>query len=150
MKNREKFRDEIAEAIKEDNELNEKLCCFVKDNVIPRFVSEENMEEYPCGDMNCRTCVRMFAFWLDEEYEEPQKPAVDWSKVPVDTLVMVKDFEREEWVLRYFKGIDENCEESKYMTWIAGATSKTAYGFTEYWNYCELVEDEDDSNQNGI
>lgn len=86
----------------------------------------------------------MFAFWLDEEYIEPPKPEVDWSKVPVDTLVMVKDFEREEWVLRYFKGIDKDCEESKYMTWIAGATSKTAYGFNEYWNYCELVEDEDD------
>ena len=84
--------------------------------------------------------------WLDEEYGEPPKPEVDWGKVPVDTLVRVKDFEGEEWVLRYFKEIDENCEESKYVTWIAGSTSKTAYGFTEYWNHCELVEDEDDSN----
>lgn len=52
MKNREKYRDEIVEAIKEDNELNEKLCCFVKDNVIPRFVSEEDIEVSTCGGMN--------------------------------------------------------------------------------------------------
>ena len=146
MKNREKYRDEIVEVIKDDDVCNEKMCCFVKDNVIPRFISEEYMEECACGGMNCHTCAKMFAFWLDEEYVEPPKPEVDWSKVPVDTLVRVKDFEGEEWALRYFKEIDENCEESKYLTWIAGSTSKTAYGFTEYWNHCELVEDEDDSN----
>lgn len=145
MKNREKFRSEIAEAIKEDNELNEKLCCFVKDNVIPRFVSEENMEEYPCGDMNCRTCVRMFAFWLDEEYIEPPKPEVDWSKVPVDTLVRVRDYENCDWVLRYFKGVDESNPEEKYEAWTNGATSKTANndGYV-HWKYCELVEVEDE------
>lgn len=148
MKNREKYREEIAAAIKGDGTANEKLCRFLKDNVIPRFVPE--MEEGTCGCLYCHTCTKMFAFWLDEEYVEPKKPEVDWSKVPVDTLVRVKDFEGEEWVLRYFKEIDENCEESKYVTWIAGSTSKTAYGFTEYWNHCELVEDEDDSNQNGI
>ena len=91
MKNREKFRDEIVEAIKEDNDENGKMCCFLKDNVIPRFVSEEDMEWSVCADMNCYTCVKIFAFWLDEEYEEPPKPEVDWSKVPVDTLVRVRD-----------------------------------------------------------
>lgn len=145
MKNREKFRSEIVEAIKEDNELNEKLCCFVKDNVIPRFVSEENMEEYPCGDMNCRTCVRTFAFWLDEEYVEPPKPEVDWSKVPVDTLVRVRDSEHDEWVPRYFVGIDEN-HKGRYMVWAGGATSKTSRGSTMHWMHCELVEDADDCN----
>lgn len=144
MKNREKFRDEIVRALGDDKVVNGKTCLFMKDNVMPRFVPEENMRQNPCGFLTCETCSKMFAFWLEEEYVEPPKPEVDWSKVPVDTLVMVKDFEGEEWVLRYFKGIDENCEESKYMTWIAGSTSKTAYGFTEYWNYCELVEDDNE------
>ena len=146
MKNREKFRDEIVRALGDDEVVNGKTCRFVKDNVIPRFVPEENVMENPCGFLTCETCSKMFAFWLEEEYVEPPKPEVDWSKVPVDTLVRVKDFEGEDWVLRYFKEIDENCEESKYVTWIAGSTSKTAYGFTEYWNHCELVEDEDGSN----
>lgn len=141
MKNREKFRDEIAEAIKEDNELNEKLCCFVKDNVIPRFVSEENMEKYPCGDMNCRTCVRMFAFWLDEEYIEPPKPEVDWRNVPVDTLVRVKSFEQNEWRLRYFKKYRTGWPH--FVVWADGKTSKTVdYFEEEEWKYCELVEDD--------
>lgn len=89
MKNREKFRDEIVEAIKEDNDENGKMCCFLKDNVIPRFISEVDMELGVCGGLDCHTCAKMFAFWLDEEYEEPPKPEVDWSKVPVDTLVRV-------------------------------------------------------------
>ena len=144
MKNREKYREEIVRALGDDKVVNGKTCLFMKGNVIPRFVPEENVRQNPCGFMTCETCSKMFAFWLDEEYKEPPKPEVDWSKVPVDTLVMVKDFEGEEWVLRYFKEIDENCEESKYVTWIAGSTSKTAYGFTEYWNHCELVEEEED------
>lgn len=138
MKNREKFREKIINLTTSGEGGTPAFCEFVKSNVLPNYTNKE------CDDIWCHTCTMMFAFWLDEEYVEPQKPEVDWSKVPVDTLVMVKDFEGEEWVLRYFKEIDENCEESKYVTWIAGATSKTAYGFTEYWNYCELVEEKED------
>lgn len=95
MKNREKFRDEIVEAIKEDNDDNAKMCCFLKDNVIPRFISEEDMELSTCEGVDCHTCAKMFAFWLEEEYIEPPKPKVDWSKVPVDTLVHVRDDEND-------------------------------------------------------
>ena len=143
MKNREKYRDELVEAIKERNYENEKMCCFMRDNVIPRFVSEEDMEISTCGDVDCQTCANMFAFWLDEEYVEPPKPEVDWSKVPVDTLVRVRDYEDDEWVPRYFYGIDEN-HKGRYMVWAGGATSKTSSGSTMHWMYCELVEDEDE------
>ena len=140
MKNREKFRDAIVKNAK-TTEKRVSVCEFIKINVLPHFGAKD------CYSINCAWCKFLTELWLDEEYTEPLKPEVDWSKVPVDTLVRVKDFEGEEWVLRYFKEIDENCEESKYVTWIAGSTSKTAYGFTEYWNHCELVEDdEDDSN----
>lgn len=74
MKNREKFRDEIVEAIKEDNDESNKMCCFIQDNVIPRFASEEDMELSACGGVNCHTCAKMFAFWLDEEYLNHQSP----------------------------------------------------------------------------
>lgn len=43
MKNREKFRDEIVRALGDDEVVNGKTCRFVKDNVIPRFVPEENV-----------------------------------------------------------------------------------------------------------
>lgn len=146
MKNREKYRDEIVEVLKEDNEPNGKMCCFVKDNVIPRFVSEEDMEVCAFGGMNCHTCSKMFAFWLDEEYEEPPKPEVDWSKVPVDTLVWVRDDENDKWYLRYFKGTEDSALY-RFVTWESGATSITAYDSVENWKYCELVEDDDGSNQ---
>lgn len=143
MKNREKYREEIAVAIKDDETANEKLCRFLKDNVIPRFVPE--MEEGTCGCLYCHTCTKMFTFWLDEEYVEPLKPEVDWNKVPVDTLVRVRDDEDDEWVPRYFVGIDEN-HKGRYVVWAGGATSKTSRGSTMHWMHCELVEDEDGGN----
>lgn len=144
MKNREKFRGEIVEAIKEDNYDNGKMCCFLKDNVIPRFISEEDMELSTCGGLDCHTCSKMFAFWLEEEYIEPPKPKVDWSNVPVDTLVRVRDFESEEWTLRYFKGINACNPVERFVAWADGKTSVTANGGYTNWKYCELVEDEDD------
>lgn len=61
-----------------------------------------------CRDWSCGICGTAFAFWLDEEYTEPLKPEVDWSKVPVDTLVRVRNYENREWCLRYFKGFDKH------------------------------------------
>ena len=143
MKNREKFRDEIVKAIKEDNDENGKMCCFLKDNVIPRFISEEDMKLSTCGGVDCHTCAKMFAFWLEEEYIEPLKPEVDWSKVPVDTLVRVWDTRAYECVLRYFKEIDDSNPTRKYVAWAKGATSVTAYGQVTHWKHCELAEDEE-------
>ena len=147
MKNREKFRDEIVRALEYDEVVNGKTCRFVKDNVIPRFVPEENVRQNPCGFLTCETCSKMFAFWLGEEYVEPQKPEVDWSKVPVDTLVRVRDNEHEKWVLQYFKGIAKYRGTLEYLAWSFRTTSVTAQGNVTHWRYCELVEDEDGSNQ---
>ena len=143
MKNREKFRDEIVEAIKEDNDENGKMCCFLKDNVIPRFISEGDMELRTCGGLDCHTCAKMFAFWLEEEYIEPSKPKVDWNKVSVDTLVRVRDDENDDWVLRYFKRFMKG-QSYPFSTWADGRTSNTAGAGTDIdvWKYCELVEDE--------
>lgn len=87
----------------------------------------------------------MFAFWLEEEYIEPPKPKVDWSKVPVDTLVRVRDNEGDEWVLRYFDSFeDENFRSMSghnYRVFADGATSVTGRDYVEQWKYCELAED---------
>ena len=37
--------------------------------------------------------------WLFSEYKEPE---VDWSKVKVDTPILVKDILKSEWIKRYF------------------------------------------------
>lgn len=135
MKNREKYREEILEnAAYQKRE----ICDFKRKEMFPHFGKEDG-----CTGVSCAWCKVLLDIWLDEEYEEPQKPEVDWSKVPVDTLVRVRDHESKDWHLRYFKGID-NRNSYRFMVWSAGATSVTAEGSCMNWKYCELVEDEDE------
>lgn len=142
MKNREKYREEILNSVFRGN--GEAYCEFAKKNVLPNLT---NCTNWDCDELQaCGLCRDIFAFWLDEEYTEPPKPKVDWSKVPVDTLVRVRDREEQEWILRYFKGINEDSLRRTYEVWESGATSKTADGKYLCWNYCELVEDEYDGS----
>lgn len=133
MKNREKYKNELINVIKKDG----KLCEFVKKHEVFRMFGKDS-KSY-CK-MTCVTCGTALQLWLDEEYEEPE---VDWNKVPVDTLVRVRDYEYCEWNLRYFKGIDDS-RSDRYMAWTCGDTSKTSFGSYKHWEYCELVEEEDD------
>lgn len=136
MKNREKYKSELIKVIKKDG----KLCEFVKKHEVFRMFGKDS-KSY-CK-MTCVTCGTALQLWLDEEYEEPPKPEVDWCHVPVDTLVRVRNREEQEWILMYFKGISDYDRAHRFMTWCDGATSKTACG-GEYmmWKYCELVEEE--------
>lgn len=138
MKNREKFRSEIVESARTPVTLRDNLCEFIRKNVLPHF------GEGGCDSVNCAWCKVLLDIWLDEECEEPQKPEVDWSKVPVDTLVRVRDYENVDWFLRYFKGVDKSNPEEKYEAWSNGTTSKTANDKYVHWKYCELVEVEDE------
>ena len=138
MKNREKYKNELMNVIKKDG----KLCEFVKKHEVFRMFGKNSISY--CK-MTCVTCGTALQLWLDEEYGEPPKPEVDWGKVPVDTLVRVRDYENAEWVLRHF------CEwngdmDRKYSTFPKGRSSKTATYYIESWRFCELVEDEDGSN----
>lgn len=137
VKNRDKFRDEIIKAIK-----SRETCEFMNDTVIPEFIGSKTDSKCICEMGDCRACLIRFTLWLDEEYMEPPKSEVDWDNVPVDTLVRVRDEEDEEWILQYFKGVDEKSSGLRYLTWAGGATSKTASGWDYVsWKYCELVED---------
>ena len=134
MKNREKYREQILEcAVAPGRD----ICDFKRKEVLAHFGKG-------CGGISCSWCAVMLSLWLDEEYREPAKPEVDWSKVPVDTLVRVRDREEQEWTLMYFKGLDDEGYINRFQTWADGATSKTASGKYLCWNYCELVEEEDD------
>ena len=76
--------------------------------------------------------------WLFSEYEEPE---VDWSKVEVDTPILVTDDVRSKWFKRYFaKFVD-----GKVYAWGDGATSWTADGECDVasWNCAKLAESED-------
>lgn len=139
MKNREKFREAIVKYAKTP-EMKADVCEFIKLNVLPHFGKED------CDDINEDWCPILFELWLDEEYEEPPKPKVDWDNVPVDTLVRVRNSKNENWTLQYFKGISDTIPNHRFETWDDGRTSKTTDGLIMCWRYCELVEDEDDCN----
>ena len=132
MKNREKYKNELMDAIKKDGN----TCEFMIKHGVSQMFGKD-MESF-CGETECTSCTTALQIWLDEEYKEPE---VDWSKVPVDTLVRVRDSEDEDWTLRYFKGLEEEGYINRFQTWADGATSKTAYGEYENWPYCGLAED---------
>lgn len=135
MKNREKYGDKIIKIV-----LNGETCDFMKNVVIPLYIDGRESSENFCSTNSCEGCSKLFAFWLDGEYN---KPPTDWANVPVDTLVRVRYSVNGEWLLRYFKGIDTRGYCQPFETWADGATSVTAEGYTEHWEHCELAEDEE-------
>ena len=145
MTNREKFREELAGAIKESllaRHPGSDVCGFIKDKVWPSFLTKEEIAEGRCGNnIFCDDCTKAFVFWLDEEYEEPPKAEVDWDNVPVDTLVWVWDTRADKRVLRYFKGINACNPVERFVAWADGKTSVTANGSCTNWAFCELAED---------
>ena len=77
-----------------------------------------------------------FTKWLEEEYE----PTVDWSKVPVDTQILVKD-ERssDEWFERHFAYY----HDGKVYAWKNGRTSYTSQQDPpSVWQYAKLYKQE--------
>ena len=130
MKNREKYKNELRDVIKMDG----RICGFViKHGVFQMFGTDKKSF---CGETDCPSCTTALQLWLDEECEMSE---TDWIKVPVDTLVKVRDSQSEDWKLGFFKGFYPQ-NEFKFATWTNGETSKTGYDY-EVWMYCDLVEE---------
>ena len=77
--------------------------------------------------------------WLLEDYKEPE---VDWSKVEVDTPILVRDYEGQEWARGYFA----KYENGIIYTWDFGHTSWTELNDENVtgWNFAKLAESEDE------
>ena len=121
MKNYEKYADEIREY---------KGTRFCKD-----FIEQHILKSGDCTDVGCARCKMLQMLWLMEEYEEPE---VDWSKVEVDTPILVKNSEDEEWRKRHFA----KYKNGNVYAWSDGLTSWTAYD-KMVWKYAKLAEDEE-------
>ena len=61
---------------------------------------------------------------------------VDWSKVAVDTPILVRDCEISRWEKRYFASF----ENGKVHAWNSGTTSWTSEGYGMSWKYAKLAE----------
>ena len=78
---------------------------------------------------------------VTEEGKEYLEPETDWSKVEVDTPILVRDVENENWYRRYFA----KYENGKVHAWINGVTSLSATeDWTTCWNYAKLAEGDDE------
>lgn len=65
----------------------------------------------------------------------------DWSKVPINTRVLVRDSSNTKWIKRHYAGYDE--EKNLFKTFDAGCTSWTTNSTTK-WIQCKLEDEEDE------
>lgn len=132
MTNYEKYKDEIDKIWESEDDFG-----VTKDNKV-----KSCMEISPCRecifDSDCSIGSQK---WLVSEYKDPAEN-VDWSKVPVDTPILVKDYENDEWLKRYFAGINA---DRKVITFDSGATSWSDNGerMVIDWNYAKLANPDD-------
>ena len=130
MLNREKYAKEIAE-----------IACNGKDIAI---VAGKPML---CCEASCNTCdiehdcTRGLKEWANSEYVEPIKPPVDWSRVPVDTPILVRQRESRGWDRRYFA----KYKNGLVYAWKQGATSWSVEdpAYACAWKYAKLAEREE-------
>lgn len=94
-------------------------------------VDKGTKEIVDCQELKCEDCLFSCRYnenryceinrikWLVSEYKEPE---VDWSKVPVDTPVLVSH-DGKKWSRRHFSRVVNGIP----YIWMYGSTSWTAY-----------------------
>lgn len=125
MKNYEKYAEEIKEY---------EGSSFCNEFVTPHILKPNRR----CDGTSCDLCRMLQMIWLFEEYEEPKEPEVDWSEVEVDTPILVRNDECDEWENRYFA----EYKDGKVYAWNGGRTSWTS-GYMAAWKYAKLAESEE-------
>lgn len=132
MTNKEKYGNEIIELA-----VNREM--FGLKNGKPALCGEIKCEECDFYASNsCKGSTYNFCEWLNSGYVEPP---VDWSKVAVDTPILVKDCECGNWNRRYFA----KYENGMLYAWADGATSWSVPCSDDMtrWKMAKLAESED-------
>lgn len=132
MLNIEKYKDKLVE-----------LCVIDIDRLAliqgqPRICNSSLLCNECLFNNNIDFCSGEALNWLFSEYKEPE---VDWSKVKVDTPILVKDILKSEWIKRYFA----KYENGRVYAWKEGKTSwsiEDKIG-TLCWKYAKLAESEE-------
>ena len=143
MLNIEKFEDELINM----GVINPKIMIgFSKDGKLLncRFAKCSDCKEILMAQLNIskeeyykESCRKNILKWLLSEYKEPE---VDWSKVKVDTPILVRNTEKEEWQKRHFARF----KNGKVYAWYDGLTSWSTAGEDDvnFWKYAKLAESE--------
>lgn len=128
MTNKEKYAEQILDIACSFNEI---------------AVDKKTMKPVSCKDISCedcyfgiRNCDDECKEWCNSEYIEPP---IDWSKVPVDTPILVRDSQDEEWHRRHFAKF----EDGIVYAWDDGRTSWSSLSDEVVdWKYAKLAGDE--------
>lgn len=129
MTNKEKYADKLIELAVKEEVLGLK-------NGKPAICTEIRCKECDFGKSDsCGRSTYKFREWLNSEYVEQP---VDWSKVAVDTPILVRDSEIESWRKRYFARYDNGI----VYAWGVGTTSWSAERSTN-WKMAKLAESEE-------
>ena len=123
MKNYEKYAEEIRE--------------YKGINICSEFIKPHILEADNCNGIDCQRCAMLQMLWLLEDYKEPE---TDWSKIKIDTPILVTNFEDGKWCKRYFAKF----EDGKVYAWVDGGTSWSSDNKTHKWNYAKLAESEEE------
>ena len=125
MKNYEKYVDKIKEY-----EGNKFCSMFIEPHILkPIGLS--------CGDLACGTCRVLQLVWLAEG-GDPKEPETDWSKVEVNTPILVRHDECDKWSYRYFA----KYENGVVYAWHCGCPN-WAKDCMVRWEYAKLAKSED-------
>lgn len=124
MKNKEKFKEQLATACKQGT-----FSIFF-DQYIKPYYQCRSWAEWDVNEDH--KLAILTTLWLDEEYQEGQE--VDWSKVDVDTPILVST-SGQDWSHRHFA---EYCD-GMVCAFDGGATSWTSNVITG-WEYAKLAE----------
>ena len=128
MLNREKYAKEIIEIAVESR-------LAVKDGKPVKCFGMICTNCDLCGTE--KSCIENGIEWLNSEYVEPP---VDWSKVAVDTPILVRDSEKEKWEKRHFA----KYEGGIVYAWRDGTTSWSVFNSDSItdWEMAKLAESE--------
>ena len=108
----------------------------IEDDTLFFFVSER---DYLCP-FSPRVPVKSTCFEEKDQVIDAGEylGVVDWSKVAVDTPVLVRDFEGAKWEKRYFAFF----KNGRVNTWCGGTTSWSSENITGTisWRHAKVVE----------
>lgn len=107
-------------------------------------IEKETGKIVPCNSLRCseclfkeeeKACSYVILEWADAEYIEPE---VDWTKVSVDTPVLVRNSTGMNWERRHFA----KNNDGKVYAWNDGLTSFTSNSKDRVtqWTYAKLAE----------
>ena len=107
-------------------------------------LTKDTKEVVSCQGLKCENCLFLYRYgkhhycnvtrikWLVTEYTEPE---IDWSKVPIDTPVLVSD-DGTNWIKRYFA----KYEDGRICAFVDAGTSWSSNGDFVDWDYAKLAE----------